>query len=252
MARSFDGTLDRVTFGTSASQFLTTFTATAWVKFPSNFTAERTILAKFDSGYLGKLYLKSGGVNQNDVQCYLTRVTTAQNSRSAADVLTAGVWNFVCATCDTTNAPKIYTSVAGTAAAEVSYANQQAGSGSYNGTDTTALIVGSRGPLDTYWIGEIAETALWDRVLSADEIRALSLGFAPSFFPRGQLFYAPLVGRYATEPNIPPGGDTWGTVTDAVYADHPPIIYPRKYVSSSPSRTITPRPLVTTMSALRW
>ena len=229
MARTFDGVNDKVVFGVSASEWLTTFTASAWVKFPSNFTVERQILTKMDGGYYGKLYLFSEGANQNDFGCYLGRAgfTTTQKSFSTANALTAGVWNFVCATCNTTNAPKLYTSVMGSAAAEVSYAVQDAGAGAYDPDGGAALTVATRGTLDSLWVGEIAETALWNRVLSADEIQSLGRGYAPSFFPDGLVQYLPLTGQTAPEPRTGSGSTTEGTVTEATKSSHPDIMrYP--------------------------
>lgn len=83
---------------------------------------------------------------------------------------------------------------------------------------TTSITLGS-------YNGRMAEFAIWNRVLSADEILGLGKGLAPSFYQRGLVFYDDLNGTSLTE------GDkiknvTASTVGSPVKIDHPRIIYP--------------------------
>jgi hypothetical protein len=112
--------------------------------------------------------------------------------------------------------------------------------------------IGNSGDGDRGWNGRLAEVAVWDRILTADEAAAHGKGFAPSMFPRGLVLYYPLDGRTSPERDFGMGSGSSGTLTGTAYQAHPRIIYPQGFYLGGPSRTITPRPLVTTMSALRW
>lgn len=227
MARNFDGTNDKIVFGASAAEDLTTFTAFAWIQFPSNFTAERQILAKTNVSYQAKQFLQSQGTAQNDFQSFLGRTTTDMVSRSTANALVAGVWNVVLATSDGTNAPKLYVATMGNDLAEVTYAVQQAGSGTFHDLSAANLMVGSRMPLDTFWAGQVAEVGLWNRVLSAQEIQSVGRGYAPSFFTDGLVQYLPLSGQNSPEPRFGTGSTVEGVVTEATKVNSPSIMrYP--------------------------
>lgn len=245
MARTFDGTNDKIAFGASASEDLTTFTAFAWINFPSNFTAERQILAKTNVSYQAKQLLQTLGAGQNDFAVHLGRATTAMQSYSAANALTAGVWNAVLSTCDGTNAPKLYVATMGNDLAEVTYGTQIAGSGSFHDLSAVPLTVGSRDPNDTYWTGQIAEVGLWNRVLSAAEIQSLGRGYAPSFFPDGLVQYLPLSGQNSPEPRYGSGNATEGVVTEATKRDGPSIM---KYPRGQAPRQLRPRPFAPGMA----
>lgn len=232
MARSFDGTNDKIVFGASASENITVLTASAWIKFPSNFTAERQILAKTNAIYQAKQFLQSAGGTQNDVQIYLGRATSPMQSMSTANALTAGVWNIVIATCDGTNAAKVYVAVEGADAAEVTYSTQSAGSGAFLDVSAAALTVGSRDPNDTFWTGQISDIGLWGRVLSSTEIQQLSRGYSPMFFDESLLQSIPL-GNISPCTRIGSGSTTEGIVTEATYVEGPSIMkYPPKLLEN--------------------
>lgn len=240
MARDFNGTSDRITFGASAAEDLTVFTAVAWIQFASNFTAERQILAKTNASYQGKQFLQSQGTAQNDFQSFLGRTTTDMVSRSTANALVAGVWNVVLATSDGTNAPKLYVATMGNDLAEVTYAVQQAGSGTFHDLSAANLMVGSRMPLDTFWAGQVAEVGLWNRVLSAQEIQSVGRGYSPLFFPVGLVQYAPLKGVNSPEPRTGTGSATEGVLTGTTGVAGPDIMkYPRQ---PSPNARVRPKP----------
>jgi hypothetical protein len=102
------------------------------------------------------------------------------------------------------------------------------------------------------WNGRLAEVAVWDRILTADEAAAHGKGFAPSIFPRGLVLYCPLDGRTSPERDFGMGSGSSGTLTGTAYQAHPRIIYPQGQYLGGPSRVVTPRPLVTVMCPLRW
>lgn len=81
----------------------------------------------------------------------------------------------------------------------------------------------------------IAETAIWDVALSADEITSLSKGLSPILIrPQNLVFYAPIVG--ANSPEIELVGARNLTFSGSpVKAEHPRIIRPSAKILTFPS-----------------
>lgn len=240
MARTFDGSDDQIVFGSGSEiDALSAFSAVALVRVTANVTDERQILTKMRTDYKGKMFIAAlgdGGGN-NKVLAVVSRGSgTDAYSISAADALAVNTWRVVVTTFDGTNAVKIYACDLGAAIAETAYASQVAGSGGVVDDSSASLRIATRDPLDaTFYAGGLAECAVWNRVLTSDEIRALGRGFAPAFFPRGRVFYCPVDGRTSTEPNW--AGTTHGTVTGATYLEHPKVIYPNSRVWASKGAT---------------
>lgn len=240
MARTFDGVDDQIVYGSeSAIDDVSGYTACILARITANVTAEKSVLSKFASDYTaGKLYISAlgdGGGN-NKVFTYIKTSMTDANAVSTAEVLVVNTWRVIVTTWVGTigvTAPKIYACDLGGSIAEVSYASSHAGTGSVLSDAGASLRVGTRDPLDTYFGGGLAEAALWNRVLSADEIASLGRGFAPAFFPRGRVFYSPVPGRSSPEMNW--AGTTHGTVSGAVYLEHPRVIYPSSNTGVKPS-----------------
>ena len=240
MARTFDGTNDQIAFGSEAAiDDVAPWTAVALVRITGDVTAERQIINKMNSSYNGTMYISAigGGGNNNKIFC-LRSGSTALYAESAVGALVVNTWRVIITSWDGAVAstyPKIYACDLGGDIAELSYVSQSTITGVL--TDGAATLrIGARDPGDaTFFAGGLAECAIWNRVLTADEMRALGKGFAPAFFPRGRVFYCPITGRYSTEPNW--AGTTHGTVTEATYLEHPKVIYPNSRVWSSKGAT---------------
>lgn len=84
------------------------------------------------------------------------------------------------------------------------------------GTGQTAFLVG--GVAGFRWNGKIAEAAIYNRVITAAEAAMHGAGYSCMHFPRGLIFYAPLI----REVGDIVGGLT-GTITGTTVADHPRI-----------------------------
>ena len=229
MARTFDGTNDQIAFGSEAAiDDVAPWTAVALVRITGNVTDERQIINKMNSSYTGTMYISAAGVggNNNKIFCLRSGSTTLV-AESAVNALVVNTWRVIITSWDGALAstyPKIYACDLGGDIAELSYVSQSVLSGPYTDAAST-LRIGARDPADaTFFAGGLAECAIWNRVLTADEMRALGKGFAPAFFPRGRVFYCPITGRYSTEPNW--AGTAHGTVTEASYLEHPRVIYP--------------------------
>ncbi len=232
MARTFDGVDDQIAFGSEAAlDNLAPFTACAYVRITGNVTDERQILTKMNSSYNGKMFIAAlgGGGNNNKVIVVVTGSASAY-AESVADTLAVDTWCVVVTdwsgSSGGSNYPRIWACQVGGIIAEVAYVSQTAGSGISDDSAAT-LRIGARDPLDaTFFSGGAVECALWNRVLTDDETRALGRGFSPAFFPRGRVFYSPVDGRHSPEINM--AGTTHGTVTGTTFLDHPPVIYPRQ------------------------
>ena len=75
--------------------------------------------------------------------------------------------------------------------------------------------------------GDIAECALWDVTLNADEAAALAAGYSPLLVrPSALVRYLPLIGRSSPELELIARAN--GTVTGATTAVHPRIINPMR------------------------
>lgn len=232
MARTFDGTNDQIAFGSEAAiDDVAPWTAVALVRITGNVTDERQIINKMNSSYTGTMYIsaRGGGGNNNKIFC-LRSGSTELFAESAVNALVVNTWRVIITSWDGALAstyPKIYACDLGGDIAELSYVSQSVLSGAYTDAAST-LRIGARDPADaTFFAGGLAECAIWSRVLTADEMRALGKGFAPAFFPRGRVFYCPITGRYSTEPNW--AGTAHGTVTEASYLEHPRVIYPKNF-----------------------
>lgn len=87
--------------------------------------------------------------------------------------------------------------------------------------NSDAYVVGNRANDGARnWDGLLAEWAVWDRILSADDIAALAKGFSPAFFPASLVSHMPLVRDNVDELRAAP------TLTGTAVQPHPSILYP--------------------------
>lgn len=236
MARTFDGTDDQVAFGSeSAIDNISTFTACAFVRPTANIVDERQVLDKMDSSYVGNIFIGAvgGGGSNNKVFTYRQATGGDPSATSVADILVVNTWKVIIVTFDsgiTVDSQRIYHSTIGGTIAEVGYSSggpSVAWSGTLEADAGATLRVAARDPGDaTFFAGGLAECAIWNRILTADERGALGKGYAPAFFPNGRVFYSPIDGRSSPEFNY--AGTTHGTVTGTTYLEHPPVIYPSR------------------------
>lgn len=92
--------------------------------------------------------------------------------------------------------------------------------------DETTLIIGNRSDQTETWNGDIAEYAIWNRILDPSEISLLGSGYAPSFIQNGLVFYAPMIGTDNPEKEVKV--NSGGTIVSSTKATHPDSIkYPR-------------------------
>jgi len=107
-----------------------------------------------------------------------------------------------------------------------SAATASIGGSTFSNTTSADISIGAfpNNLTNTEFDGRIAECAIWDEALSDAHIAALAKGVSPLAFPRGLVFYAPLLGRH--DPEIEIIGRLDMTVTGATQAAHPRVFYP--------------------------
>ena len=230
MARSFNGTSDNIQYGSeTAIDNLMGFTACAFMRITSDVAVEMSVVSKFRSDYgAGRLFISAAGdgVDNNKIFTLVKTSATDVSAETVAGVLELDTWKVVVTTWPGTIAGEqahIYICTLGGAMAEASYTAYHPGSGTNLDDSSASFRLGSRDAADTFYAGGLAECALWNRVLSTDEIAALGRGYSPLFFPYGRVLYSPVDGRTSPERNV---AGTSGTVTGTSYLDHPSIIYP--------------------------
>jgi len=142
-------------------------------------------------------------------------INSQENTANAGVLPTNGTWHHVLVTYDdAANEIKIYLD------------------GSQMGTTLTptASIPSSTNPLNIgrrsvdateYWNGDLAEVAIFNRVVSSVEINALAAGLSPSCFA-GLQAYWPILGDQSPEPDLSGNGNN-ATVFGATQSTHPSI-----------------------------
>lgn len=90
-------------------------------------------------------------------------------------------------------------------------------------TNAVKYTIGNRTTASTQidWDGALAEFAIWSRILTPAEVKALGNGLSPLFFPDGLDTYYPMIRDLTTDFIGSAGSNTGVTVTT-----HPRIIYP--------------------------
>lgn len=245
MARTFDGVDDQIAFGSdTAVDGLTAWTAYILIRITADVTSERQLLTKMRSDFQGKMYLAAVGAGGSNNKVFTISTRNGGNNvntESVANVLAVDTWKVVISTwAGDGSAAKIFSCTIGEAIAEVGYAAQNAGSGAIADDSSATLRIAARDPVDaTFFAGGCAGAALWNRVLTADELTALGRGFSPDFFPRGRVLNCRVDGRTSPERNLASGG-TDGTVTGTTFLDHPPVMYSGKHVWLGKGSTAAP------------
>jgi hypothetical protein len=221
-SREFNGTTDRVDFASAGNLTGAAFTISAWVwpsSTPTN--ANQYVLCAHDSGDAS--YGLIFNVISSGLQVNCTRHGTTDYSwASSNNCLTRDAWNHV-----------LITSTGGLVTGSVTfYINGLTiaqtfvnGSGAET-AHTGSWSLGGRIYNDTRNIeGKIAQSAVWDRVLTADEIEHLASRYAPRLVDSGAnlIFYYP--GNTASLYANPGGAGTADGTTSST--DGPRIYYGR-------------------------
>ncbi len=167
---SFNGTSSYINLGTPSDLNITgALSICAWVH-PTNFSNYWWIVAKT---------VGNGGTQETyefRIEATTGKINLLGPGTNAISTvaLTAGAWNFVCATRDASNNVALYVNGSaagtGTSAAPTSLA-------------TTPTYIGTRGDNYTYFNGYQDEIGIWSRVLTSTEVSTLYNGGAGLTYP---------------------------------------------------------------------
>lgn len=221
MARDFNGSthfLYSATAGGVTSWSPTVYTFAVWLNTTRATNSDNILFLSEPAGnnFFGLLFDASGHL----VFASKASSVAAANAVSSATVAT-GAWYHGCAVQAGLTSRTVYLNGGNTGTSATSQAP-------LNVTQTAlAAYATNSTTISSPFAGRLAEAAVWGAALDAGEIQALARGLSPIQVRPGSLLgYWPLLGR--SSPEI----DLWRsnamTVTGAVQADHPPVLYPRR------------------------
>lgn len=219
MARSFNGSTDRIDWANNWDSQGQALSICAWVYLVDTTTNMYLFHHGSDNSTTGWLLSHKGDIATGVMQ-FWKNGSTALRRQTASGTIPTGQWTHLIATHDGTftDASTVGMYVDGS---EATYNDPQ------NGVSENSFVadnwsVGGRDYDDNRnWGGYVAEVAIWNRVISADEIKALSKGNSPLLFPGSIKFYVSLMRD--TEDMI---NGVSATLDGTAVIEHPRIIYP--------------------------
>lgn len=243
MARDFDGTNDKISYGNiSAVSTPTTLSFSCWI-WNDVVTADMQITSNETSGNPGhRLYMDDVGSvsGRTDMYNIVVRETVGAGGTSvriegATGSATTGSWQhlFFSAEAGSATGLQLWVNGAEDANSPVSIAALA----DLGNQATDSLVIGEEAAGTADFNGKLAEIAYWNRILTDSEIVSLSKGISPLFLSNGLVFYDPLL-RYTNDIR----GGVVGTATGTTVFDHPRIIYPsasqmRRFTTATASTT---------------
>lgn len=214
MARTFNGTTDKITLGSTTPDLTSSWTWALWFKRVSTSRIE-VLVSRWTNSTTNRqiyIYVTTSPSPDNKIQVdipWISAVVTGSTS------ITDTNWHHLCVTRSGNNWT-IYLDGASDGTATDSHTQETGGTFEFGySTATTQALQGS-----------LAEVACWSAALDVAEVTALYRGFSPILMRTASLAgYWPLLGRYSPEIDLRYAND--GTVTGATQADHPRVIRPR-------------------------
>lgn len=177
-----NGTAQRVNVGSAVIlDDLTASSVMAWI-YPTSIVANTRIVDKGAATGFFNLNIAGGGTAR--LSFFIDYNTTDAGAQSADNVLVANIWQCAAATCDGTNAPKLYWGALNVPMAETAYtaATQTAPSGGRVTDNTTVMALGSTQTVTAArtFPGVIAWVGVWNRALSPVELIDLQMNPRPT------------------------------------------------------------------------
>jgi len=226
MARSFNGSTDRIDYAPSVDISSNPFSISLFIDYNSLSGTQYTLNSESATEATAVTLQKNNNIGTHSLFIDTNGTTLNRVSLGAATI--AAGFQHLCATWDGVLTDRTGINM---------YLDGVSGSsGGTNGTGTadvtsTRWSIGGRQVDDLRNVdGNIADVAVWDAELTASEVLSLSLGLSALFVrPQSLVFYAPLVN---SQHDVVGGidGALDGTGTFA----HPPIIYPSAQILQFP------------------
>ncbi len=211
MARNYSSAGDRVTTGLTTHSNLRSIFLRFWPTTPAN------ALRLFDKHTSGTEASFVGYILTTTIR-YQRDVVSGTNGQWDIAAPSTGAWATYCLVRDETinnNQPTIYLN--GSVATQTAH-TQPVGT---LVTNTDPYVLGNRGAGDRTWVGKIADFAVWDALLTADEVASLEFVSPLLVRPTSLVCYVPQNGRMSPEPDWFTAGGA--TVTGTTYTDGPAI-----------------------------
>lgn len=214
MARNFDGAGDYLSVtDNTAIEPSTAMSIHVWLKLGAS-AGEQGIADKRNFSSQGGYNLRVHDAAFPLTARFLVRDGSGGEHPATIDGLATATWYSIVGTFGSSRTDVYLDGTAGTPDTTATLA-----------TNAQTLRIGAWKDADNYFLnGDLAEFAIWNRVLDTGEIAALAKGFSPLFFANGLTFYLPLVGNNSPENDIKSGLSA--TVTNTTKSAHPRIIYP--------------------------
>lgn len=228
MARTFDGSDDRINCGSGSTlDNLPTagdFTITAWVYRTADGSGAGTprLVEKSDefSGTGWLFLLTKSSQSPASALRYIEIYSGDNRNRiSAASAVADDTWTFVAATIgtgETATNVHLYTATTGVIT-EVSYDTTTNATGTYTSDAGDSLSIGNDAGEVQGFEGRLAEVRIYTRILAIGEMESVRRGKHLG----SSVLHMPILGRSA-EPDYSGNGNN-GTLTGTTVADHPPV-----------------------------
>ena len=223
MSLTFSGSTDKVSVGTGTNiTDLAAGTYCAWVN-PSSVASGTHRIYQKGVGAAADFFVL-GDVNAGDFRITTPRATTGLRAQSNGSVVSAGVWQYLAGSWDTTltNADQhLYYGSLTTDAAEIgSYSTQVVGSGSITSNSGAAGVIGNKANDNGALSGDIHAFAIFNRQLTLGEI--IEWQWHPRVFSGCVGFWLLGWNGTGTQPDWSGSGNA-GTVTAAAVATPAPL-----------------------------
>lgn len=224
MARTTSGTNENLRNNNGISNIdVNAFTmfGKVWVDSGATGTVYMTASAISSGNSAANFNIKSGQIFRFNYRWS----TTQGNWDDSAGGLSTGVWHAIAVAYDrslTTNDPTVYIDgTKKTVGSGLTEATTPAGTAKA-GIDSVTMGENVGGGED--FAGRHAERAFWSRILSDDEMYALTAGdYSPDHFNNGLEAYWPIRGNSSPEPELVQGADL--TLTGTSKSSHPRMLY---------------------------
>lgn len=228
MAWDFSGSGQYFNFGDPTTfDSLSTMTISSWAQMDT-VTADGGIIGKLEPGATNGflLFMDDVGADTGRTDCWSWYIhdSPAVKIEGATGSATTGSWQHICGTFQGSSSTGLRLYINGS-----EDANSPADASSVADTTSNAvdLYVGNSPDATRDIDGKLAEIAVWNRVINANELSLLASGYSALFFRSGLLFYTRMI---SVDPirDIQGGLTSTKVGTPSVFA-HPPIVYPHNF-----------------------
>jgi len=221
MSRNFNGSSDYINIGSNTVP-KPPMTVFSWIKIPT-FAVEGKIIARWDDSGSNSHFLLN--TNTDSTIGFIVKNSSDLNRWGRkSGTLSTGIWYAVAGVSDNIGLTGVKVYING-----VAYSNVWVDDDIGTNANSTQLTLGAGqdgASMINHFNGVMAETAIWNVLLTDNEIAMLSRGICPVRVRPANLYsYHPLYG--ASSPEVDLSGNLRnGTVTGTTQVDHPSIVPP--------------------------